>query len=328
MNCLARRRERALIQRRGSTLSEIRDCRAEFDEAVVAANAVNSPYSASLVTDVLARFAALDQAVASAKTKSDLETLRDQGAALARLRAYVCPPGEVLIRGQTALNTIQGWGVSKDELEALRAQVIPQLEHTTNAEAARGALLVVLEEYDSWSDHIDDYNDDMRRVAYALATSIVALLAAAIWLVPSGRVTWGLLAAGACGALVSVMSRLPTLQIFGDSAPYKRTVWRRACTGLAASVIGIGLLVSGTLPFSFRDAGSLPDMIEACANPATKQVPALETTAARAEESSKSVDGTGCKTRFVFILIAVVMLFGLSERALTSIEDRVFQAKS
>jgi hypothetical protein len=253
--------------------------------------------------------------------------LEEQAEALAQLRAYLCPLPEIPIQGEGQLNTMEEWGVPKDSLAALRKQVIPQLANS-NVDAARGALHAVFEEHDSWSDYIDDYNAEMFKVGLLLAACIVISLVAAIYLVSSRHVVWGLLAAGACGAFVSVIAKLPTLQISGDSAPYKRGILRRVCTGLVASVIGIGFLVSGILTISFPQSVSVPGMVAACANPATDGPsgtgPALPSSDL---PSTKPIESGECKTAHVLILVAIVMLFGLSDRALTSFEDRVFPAK-
>jgi hypothetical protein len=144
----------------------------------------------------------------------------------------------------------------------------------------------------------------MKGVAIWLALAIVVSLAVAIILMSRGRVIWGLLSAGACGAFVSVISKLPALTVHGeDSAPYKRGIFRRLCTGLAASVIGVGFLASGIVTITLPQGGRLPDIIDRCGT-------------------------SGCKAGSVLTLVAVVILFGLSERALTSFEDRVFPGKS
>jgi hypothetical protein len=264
----------------------------------------------------LARFDRVQNCIARATTKSELETLVAQSAAVVQLRAYLAPQAELEIQGRTTLSTMAEWGVPASDLDALQKDVVPKLGCPTIASpeevnAARGALHTIFSECNSWSEWLDEYNAEMQKVAYWLTGLIALSLIAAIFLLSHGFIVWGLLSAGACGAFVSVIAKLPALVIAGDSAPYRRDIWRRVCTGLAASVIGSGLLMSGVFTINLPYA-SMSAIIDGC------------TSLASATTASQSV---GCGPRSIFVLIAVVMLFGLSERALTSLEQRVFPAR-
>ena len=303
MRLVKGRRDYSLARRKAESLAEIRDFRANFEASVLAANAAGSTYSEPLIPHVRAQFTKLEQSVTEVATKDELGALERQAQDLTDLRAYICPSAEIPIAGRTVLNTMDGWGVPQKALDALKKEVEPHFTNPVKLDAGRAALFEVLRECTSWSNYIDDFRNEMQKTTYLLTAWILTSLVASILLISLRYVVLGLLAAGACGAFVSVISKLPTLQVSGggDIGPYKRGVWRRVCTGLAASIIGIGLLISGIVTISFPQGVSIPNTIDACATP-----------------------GSQCSTRYLLVLIAIVMLFGLSERALTSFEDTVF----
>ncbi len=315
--------------KKGDALSEIRDRKAVFEESVIAADAAGTMYNQSLIPSVLARFNQLESEIGQAKTRSQIGQLVDQADDLAQLRAYVCPLNEIVLQGKAALSTMEDWSVPSSALDALKRDIVPHLS-SDDLNTARGALHTLLEEYGSWSDYIDNYNSSMANVTYCLALLIAVSLGSAIWLLSSGFLVLGLLAAGSCGACVSVVSKVPTLTVSGDSAPYLRGIWKRVCTGIAASVIGSGFLVLGLVTIMLPEGGSLKNVIEECATPHALQ--SIKSTAVATTESPglpqiAVAESGGCKQKNVLVLVALVMLFGLSERALTSFEERVFPSK-
>jgi len=295
-----------LESKKEDALAEIHEDKALFEESVMSANAASTTYNQALVSDILARFTQLETELRQAKTQTQIQKLVLQADSLAGQRAYVCPPNEIEIRGQAALNAMESWGVPNATLESLKKDIVPRLSDLTNLNATRGALSALIAECDSWSRYIDEYDEDMQNLAYWLSFLIGATLLGAIFLISSGFVVFGLLLAGTCGAFVSVISKMPTLDVSGgNAAPYLRGVWRRVCMGLAASVIGSGFIVSGIITIDLPHVGTLPNIIEACAQ----------------------IKVAGCKTGHQLVLVAIAMLFGFSERALTSFEEKVFQSK-
>jgi hypothetical protein len=113
----------------------------------------------------------------------------------------------------------------------------------------------------------------------------------------------GLLTAGLAGSCVSVMARMPTVDITfsGQLEDYGRRILCRVGVGAAASVIGCSLLVWGVLPLSVQGQ-SFPDVFDACS----------------------AHDSVPCSYANALILLGIPMLIGFSERALTSFEQTVF----
>jgi hypothetical protein len=113
----------------------------------------------------------------------------------------------------------------------------------------------------------------------------------------------GLLFAGAAGSSVSVLGKMPALDVSlsGELNAYGRRVLIRIIVGVAASLIGCAFLAWGVFPISIQ-AQTFGDALNACTvYPAEK--------------------GAALKT---LIVLGVAMLLGFSERTLTSFEQRVF----
>lgn len=319
-----------VFRTKDNALSEIRRQKSVFEDSVMSADAAGTSYSRALIPSVLERFKKLESDVGHAKTLFQIDELIEEAYPLARFAAYVCPPKEIELQGQTLLNCMEEWRVPKSTIEALRKDILPRLKDT-NELAARGALITLQEEYDSWSDYIDGYNKDMRNVTYILASMTVVSLGGAIFSISHGYVLLGLLLAGACGAFVSVVAKVPALNtVYGDSAPYMRGIFTRVCMGIAASVIGSGFLFSGLVTVTLPSNITLQGMIEACDRDTSWQT--TEAKAGPVIEPSKLSqvapgEKGGCKTENVLILAGLVMLFGFSERALTSFEEKIFPSK-
>ena len=113
----------------------------------------------------------------------------------------------------------------------------------------------------------------------------------------------GLLFAGAAGSGVSVMAKMPALDVslVGELDAYGRRVLSRIGVGVVASLIGCGLLAWGFFPISIQNQ-TFADALNACTAPASSSCVAIKT----------------------LIILGIAMLLGFSERALTSFEQRIF----
>jgi hypothetical protein len=111
-----------------------------------------------------------------------------------------------------------------------------------------------------------------------------------------------LLCAGGAGSCVSVMLKLPLLDVSlsGELDAYGRRIWSRIGAGIVASLVGCALLGWGVLPISIQNQ-TYADVVTACT----------------------AHDPTACTSTKVLILLAVAILFGFSERTLASFERRV-----
>lgn len=245
------RRWRLERRRRNATASIGAD-RARFEMMVCRAESAG-PLRTEFVEKTRASLQRLHDALASATTTDELALLEDHAESCAQLRAYLCPMPEIESEGNLAINLMAEWGVPPSIVVSLRQQLGPKLTNPDPA-VARGALRAVFEEQDSWSEYEEDYEDAMRHRAVILTVFVVGFVLAALfafrkpWAVP-----FGIFFAGAAGGCVSVLSRMPSLTVSAEFAEYRRQIYVRVCTGLAASLIGCALLARGVLAISFQN---------------------------------------------------------------------------
>lgn len=285
---------------RREALASVRDLRANFEDALKRAAAAGSKPALD-VPHVLADFAAVETEIMQTPA-DELESLLDKAARLERLRAYVYPPEEIVLEGRSVLSDLTQWGVPASVLTTLQAELVGLLS-SINLNVARGALRSLFNEYDYWAWYVDWYAAFMEKVAWTLLILEGLTLALALNRFISGDVLIGFIAAGACGALVSVISKMPPLMADAESDAYVRRIIMRVGTGLVAAVIGGGFLASGILTISLP-AGRLTDIMEQCGRTASGQ--------------------PGCSTGNLLILLGLGIVLGFSERMLTSLEDRIF----
>jgi len=201
---------------------------------------------------------------------------------------------------------VEEWGVPKTSIKKLRDLLGKKLEKAdTNPEAARSALRALFEEQDSWAEYTDDYEDTMGVNTRWLFGATIILVPMAVlafhfafWFSP--LLLFGLLFAGAAGSCVSVMAKMPALDVSlsAELDSYRRRIFTRIGVGVVASLIGCAFL--GWFPISIQNQ-TFANALNACATiPPTC---------------------TGIKS---LLLLGVPMLLGFSERTLTSVEQRVF----
>ena len=260
--------------------------------------------NSALLETVLKRLSELETKAAKLDHVDDLKDLMDDAGAQGRFRAYLCPVTEIQDEGDMLLDLVEGWGVPKASVKKLRDTFAKRLRDAeTTPDAARSALRVLFQERDDWSDYADDYEDTMQGYTrWLFGASIILPALAAIAFNFAFRFSpvllFGLLLAGAAGSCVSVMGKMPAMDVSlaGELDAYGRRVLSRIGTGVVASLIGSAML--GWLPLSVQNQ-TFADALNACVTGPATGIKAL-------------------------LLIGVPMLLGFSERTLTSFEQRVF----
>ena len=292
-----------LEKRRIEALSDIIGERLDVEAMAQRPRIADDIIDAVLLEKVLKRIAEIEESAKRAIHIGDLDDLTDDAEQHGQFRGYFCPAAEIQDEGEMGFNLIEEWGVPKTAIKKLRDLLGKKLADP-NPEAARSALRALFEEKDSWADYTNDYEDTMRGYTRWLfgAAIILPLLAVlvfhfAFWFSP--LLFFGLLCAGAAGSCVSVMAKLPALDVSLSSEldAYGRRILTRIGIGVVASLIGCAFL--GWFPISIQNQ-TFADALNACATPATC---------------------TGIKS---LTLLGVPMLLGFSERTLTSFEQRVF----
>jgi hypothetical protein len=301
--------KRKLREARNSALLLIRGERVEFQTMMQRAQAAGETPNTEFANAVLARIAEIEARIPNETDSEEIDGLAEDAEKQGHLRAYVCPSVEVLDEGLLAISMMEEWSVPAAIISNLRSSLVPKLQMASaNLHEARGALRAVLQERDSWDHYTNEYEETMHEIVTRLfyACTILVLLAAvslhfSLYFAPIFVVAF--LFAGAAGSCVSVMAKMPVLEVTrsGELASYGRRIFSRIGVGMVASLIACALLGWGLLPISIHNL-TFADMLSSC-------IP------------SSSTSCTGLST---LILLGVPMLFGFSERVLTSLEERIF----
>jgi hypothetical protein len=258
----------------------------------------------ALLEVVLKRLAEIEAAARIVAEIHDLDDLEADAEEQGEFGAYFCPVMDIRTEGQIVVDEIEGWGIPTGPVKTLRELLDTKLKAAESAPAtARSALRSLFRERNAWADYADDYEDTMRSLSWKLfVTTIILPFAAALSFQFAVRVSplliVGLLCAGAAGSCVSVVSKMPALDVSlkGEPDAYQRRVLSRIGVGVIASLVGSGLLA--WLPVSAQNQ-TFADALTACA--------------------SGRATGT-----ILLTVVAFPMILGFSERALASFEQRVF----
>jgi hypothetical protein len=296
-------RRQKLEMERSETLSEIHDERSSFESMVQRARIAGKMPPDEFVREVLDRLDEIAERARTGATIDEVLSTAYDADQQGQLRAYVCPLDEIEDEGNLAIDSMEEWKVPPSVLEKLRRSLLPKLERAKDQEAtARGALRAIFEENDSWARYTNHYEHKMRSFSRILFWSIVVLIPAALvsfhW---RETFLFGLFFGGAAGSCASVISKMPLLAVglSGELESYERRILSRVSVGIVASLIGCALLGWGILSIFIQNQ-SFSDVINACST------------------------GIPCTKLKLLILLSVPMLFGFSERALTSFEQQFF----
>jgi hypothetical protein len=304
------RQRKKVEEKRAEVLSEIRGQRLSFDRVVERLHAFGESVDPQLIATVLSCLAEIQQ---QAKEETDIDQLEEliwDAEQQGQMRALVCPSSDVETDGNLRIDLMEEIGVSKTVTTRLRGLCGQRLANvSSDLHGARAALRTIFEEYDSWASYTQDYEETMGKYAkWLLGITIFLLMLTLVAFHFSPTFIVGFSLAGAAGACVSIMRRMPALEIdpSGKLESYFRRTLGRVAVGMSASVVGCALLGWGLLQFSIQGQ-SFSEVINACA-------PSFAAT----------YSPSTCTQLKALILVAVPFLFGFSERALTSLEHRMF----
>jgi hypothetical protein len=290
-----------LERERDDILYEIRDERSDFEAMVQRARIAGELASdalGNLVSEVQAGFERITQAAKTAQTIEELETAGDDADRQGQLRAYICPLNEVEDEGKHYVDLIAEWNVPSSVLDRLRTSQVPKLKDAASKPAkARNALRAIYQEHDSWDRYTTHYEGEMLKFSWILGVAVLVLIASAIvcFLFPKSFLA-GLMLAGTAGACVSVLSRMPFIEVelSGNLESYTRRIISRVAVGAVASLIGCGLLDWGIINLS---VGNMNFAYTA---------------------NTCSTGAEQCSPLRLLVLVCVPLIFGFSERALTT----------
>jgi len=301
-----------LEKRRIKALSEIAGERLDVELMAQRPRRGNDIIDTALLEEVLECIREIEVSAQQAAHIEDLDNLTGDAELQSQFRAYLCPVGEIQDEGELVIDLIEEWAVPKTAIKNLRDLLGKKLAkadiNPETAETARSALRALFYEQDSWADYTDEYEDQMKVYARCLsATAIILPFLAVIAFHCAFRfsplLVLGLLLAGAAGSCVSVLAKMPAMDVAlsAELDAYERRIFSRIAVGVGASLIGCAMLGWGLFPISIQNQ-TFADSLSACL-------------------AARPTSAAGIKT---LILLGVPMLLGFSERALTSFEQRVF----
>jgi hypothetical protein len=300
MNKLEAKREEALSSITGDKINlELMAQRWRPDE---------DPIDRDFLTQVLEQFSQMEQKAKTSTSIRELDDLIADGESQGIATAYFCPANEIQDEGNRAIDNLELWGIPKLSIKKLRQTFAGRLMNSQDSShIGRAALHAILIEVDEWSDYIEEYEGTMRTYTLWIFGAAAALLIVAgtsfyfahifpllMWL--------GLIASGAAGSSASVLAKMPSLDLSlsGELDAYGRRIWSRLTVGTIGSLIGTAFLGWGILPLTIRDQ-SFADALGACGTSGATPCPMIK----------------------IVIVTGVAMLLGVSERTLTSFEQRV-----
>ena len=246
-----------LERRRKDTLSGIRAERLAFETMVQRARIASDTLDEMFLKCVQDRLTEIEQRADKETDIDELDNLVEDAEQQGQLRAYICPSREIPDEGKLAIDLMEEWNVPKSVIFGLRASLGKTLAQAeSEPAAARSALRALFEESDSWRTYTSDYEDSMKSYTLWLF-GVTILLPVLTILAFHWPLTFlgGLLCAGAAGSCVSVMAKMPLLDVSlsGELDAYGRRILSRIGVGIIASLIGCALLGWGLLPISIQN---------------------------------------------------------------------------
>jgi hypothetical protein len=229
------RGKKTLEKRRIEALSMITRERVDVEAMAQRPRSAADVLDNALLETVLKRLAEIEARAREAAHVDDLDDLEDDAETQGEFSAHLCPVVDVKTEGERLLDQIEGWGIPRTAVSGLRELFGGQLgDASSNPASARSALRSLFEERNEWDDYADDYEDTMWSLARILFWSMVVLLPMAtlsfhfaVWFSP--LLILGLLCAGAAGSCVSVVRKMPALDVSlsGELDAYRRRVLSR-----------------------------------------------------------------------------------------------------
>lgn len=278
-------------------LAAIKLSHSRFSEAVACTEATAADYPATWSQKVLEEFGEIEKTMASEKSEDVRRALVQRAGELATLRAYVAIPPGIEIQGNGAISEMVEWAVPSTAIERLKEYAINL--RSNDLAVSRMTLWSLYKEKDEWSDYVDWYYHFMSRLGAGLLICTLGTLVTALVAFSCKQALAALVFGAMSGALLSVLMRLPSVVGHGDVWSYLYRILIRVGTGTTVSVMGLGFFASGLITFSVGTTNP-SELISGC------------------------LLGDGCNMSKSLILLALAMLLGFTERALTIFEDKVF----
>ena len=281
----------------------IREKRATFDEAIEDAKffAAGSPLPDNIqqhIQFVTAEFDSLLSLLKETAADKDLDFIEVRAEELANHRVYVSPIHDLKIEAAEELEELSSWGVPEESL-ALIKKWVAKLDEKEVAEAEKRLIMLqLIEDYDFWDVYVD-WVVKVTTVMHGVSFSLVVLgLVLSLVLLRNSPVI-GFIMAGVSGAAISVLLKIPQVILYKDVWTLVAKFISRIATGAIVSVVGLSLLSSKIINLVLEVGEKKITIAELVCCPNDANCPALGQ----------------------IILIGIGVLFGFSERLLSSLES-------
>jgi hypothetical protein len=283
----------------------IREKRATFDEAIEDAKffAAGSPLPDNIqqhIQFVTAEFDSLLSLLKQTTTDKDLDFVEARAEELADHRVYVLPIYDLKIEAAEQLDELSSMGVPKESLALIKKWVAKLDEKDVTEAEKRLIMSQLIEDYNYW----DSYVDWVLRVTNwmrvgSLSLVVLGLVLSLVLFRNSPVIKF--IMAGVSGAALSVLLKIPPVIVYKEVYTLVATCISRIATGAIVSVVGLSLLSSKIINLVFEFSGNKFTIAEGLWGPSGPNPP-----------PSPLVQ---------IILIGIGVLFGFSERLLSSLES-------
>ncbi len=282
----------------------IRGSKATFNEAVQTAIFVaeGKPLPDNMqqhIQFVTSEFEKLDAFLTEAATEQDFEFIKKRGSELEKHRVYVLPVHDLKIEAKENLEELSSWGIPQEAFNLIK-ETAKQLEKAEVGDAEkRSIMLQLIEDYDFWDGYVDwsmRTTSIMRAIAFLL---VIVALSLSFWAFSRNNPILGFILAGVSGASISVLLKIPQITLYKNILGLYARFFSRFATGIIVSVVGLSLLSSKiiNLAFEFGEEKVTIAEVLCCA------------------------ENLSCSSLAESALIGIGVLFGFSERLLSSMES-------
>ena len=292
MNPIEWLRKRCLEQRRREVATALAEARLSLGFELSTSTDAD-PFLQGLRTSVANALTRLEAEIPEAEATTQLDSIGRQIEECSNKRAYWLQGFQIQTQTDAAIREMRTWGVPQryfdEHLYPLQQAVKMSLSDATTGPTpearlaatrrAQATLEEIFEEYAYWDFYTERYvNRSLAPTAIGLGlVGLASLVLSVIFAFVRHNHLLAVLLAGLGGTCVSILLKQQPLAVYGDNI--KSLLWGagRLLTGIIATIIGMGLLASGSINVGFTPSsdqgtmGLVPiyTMVCACLDPAT-----------------------------------------------------------
>jgi len=227
----------------------INDWKAEVRDLLFRSALTQDPPEAERLGGEIVAF--LDQLIAdtaAASTADQVDAIRMRARWIASKRAYVVPTVAIPIEAEDKVEELTSWRLPDEVTQSVTARLKHLLAVDRNDDVTRRFILEsIYDDFDYWDWYSDRYvESSLYPTLWALVTLFALSFSFALLCFFYGHhVVLGFLSAGASGAALSILLKLPPMSVYGEAVGAAARMVTRFVAGVAATAMGFGLLATG-----------------------------------------------------------------------------------